>query len=245
MGKIFDIESPLMQGMNKIADLMWLNILVLVCSLPIFTIGASVTAAHYVSLKVHRNEESYITKEFFKAFKSNFKQSTLIWLIMMVIIIIFAGDFYLILNNLIEMPYFLKVIILAASFAFAFMLMWVFPLQAKFENSIGRTIKNAFAVGLMKFPKSFLMLILYALPWLVIWLTLRVLPLFLMFGFSVPIYISVLLYSKFFKKLEGNVLERMEAEGQLEKTTEQEDDSEKIFSDELLIRGEDDEQIRK
>lgn len=243
MGKWFALESPLIQGMNKVADLMWLNILVLFCSLPIFTIGASYTAAHYVALKIHRNEEGYITKDFFSAFKSNFKQSTLIWLILMVVIVILGCDYYLIMNDKIEVPYFLRIVILAATFIFAFMLMWIFPLQAKFDNTISRTIKNSFAVGLMKFPRSFLMLVFYLLPWLIVWLSLRTLPLFLVFGLSVPIYFSVMLYSKFFKKLENNVLERMNAEGETEDHAEElaeEQDDEKIFSDAPLFKGEDD-----
>ncbi|HKM35223.1 MAG TPA: DUF624 domain-containing protein [Lachnospiraceae bacterium] len=246
MGKLFNIESPLIQGMNKVADLMWLNILVLFCSLPIFTIGASLTAAHYVALKMHRNEEGYITKDFFRAFKSNFRQSTIVWLLMMLVAVILGFDYYLILENMIEVPYLLRVVIFAATFIFAFMLMWIFPMQAKFENSISRTIKNSFAVALMKFPRSILMLILYVIPWLIVWLSIRAIPLFLVFGVSVPIYFSVMLYNKFFKKLENNVMERIDAEGNTEDHAEEKaDDTERIFSDKPLIRGEDDYQSGK
>ena len=68
MGKFFDMDSPVMRTLNKVADLMWLNILTLVCCLPVITAGASITAMHYVLLKMVRNEESYITKDFFKSF---------------------------------------------------------------------------------------------------------------------------------------------------------------------------------
>ncbi len=237
MGKWFNLDSPLIQGMNKVADLMWLNILVLICSLPVFTIGASLTAAHYVALKMHRNEEGYITRDFFRAFKSNFKQSTLMWLLFMVVMLVLGCDYYLIKNNMIEVPYIIKVFIIAATFIFSFMLMWVFPMQAKFENKISRTIKNAFAVGMMKFPRSILMLIVYALPWFIVWLTLSILPLFLVFGISIPIYISTMLYNKFFKKLEDNILERTD---EVQDYAEEHDDVEKIFSDEPLIKMEED-----
>lgn len=237
MGKWFNLDSPLIQGMNKVADLMWLNILVLICSLPVFTIGASLTAAHYVALKMHRNEEGYITRDFFRAFKSNFKQSTIMWLFFMLVMLVLGCDYYLIKNNTIEVPYIIKVFIIAATFVFSFMLMWVFPMQAKFENKISRTIKNAFAVGMMKFPRSILMLIVYALPWFIVWLTLSILPLFLVFGISIPIYISTMLYNKFFKKLEDNILERTD---EVQDYTEEQDDVEKIFSDEPLIKMEED-----
>ena len=78
--KIFDLDSPLMNVLNKMADLMWLNILTLICCIPVITAGAALTSMHYVALKIVRNEESYITRSFFKSFKTNFRQATLIWL---------------------------------------------------------------------------------------------------------------------------------------------------------------------
>ena len=72
-------DNPVISGMSRIFDMMCLNVLWLVCSLPIFTIGASTTAMYTVMLKVVKNEEGYIVKGFFKAFKENFKKSTIIW----------------------------------------------------------------------------------------------------------------------------------------------------------------------
>jgi len=67
----FDLDSPLMNVLNKMADLMWLNILTLICCIPVITAGAALTSMHYVALKIVRNEESYITRSFFKSFKTN------------------------------------------------------------------------------------------------------------------------------------------------------------------------------
>ena len=64
--KIFDLDSPLMQFLNKMADLLWLNILTFICCIPIVTIGASLTAMHYMALKMVGNEECYITRGFSK-----------------------------------------------------------------------------------------------------------------------------------------------------------------------------------
>ncbi len=93
MGKFFDIDSPFIQFLNRVADLMILNFLVMICCLPIFTIGASYTAMHYVLLKMVRKEEGYLIRGFFKSFKQNFKQATLIWLGMLVLIAFFGVDF--------------------------------------------------------------------------------------------------------------------------------------------------------
>ena len=95
MGKLFDLESPLFSGLNKMADLIYLNLLTFVCCIPIITIGASMTALNYVVLKMVRNEDSHLTRQFFKSFKQNFKQATIIWLIILLAIIVLAGDFYI------------------------------------------------------------------------------------------------------------------------------------------------------
>lgn len=62
--KLFDLDSSLMQALNKLADLMWLNILTVIFCIPVVTAGASITAMHYMALKMARNEECYITRDF-------------------------------------------------------------------------------------------------------------------------------------------------------------------------------------
>ena len=76
-------DSGIMRVLSKICDIVCLNVLWLVCSLPIITIGASTTALYTVMLKLVKNEEGYIFKGFLHAFKLNFKQSTIIWLILL------------------------------------------------------------------------------------------------------------------------------------------------------------------
>ena len=78
MGKLFDLDSPLMQFLSRMADLMILNLVTLLFMIIPFTGGAALTGMHYVLLKMVRNEENYIIKGFWKSFKENFKQSTII-----------------------------------------------------------------------------------------------------------------------------------------------------------------------
>ena len=72
------MNSPVMSFFNKLTDLLFLNILWLVCSLPIITIGASTTAMYYVSITSIRMGDGYVAKRFFKSFVDNFKQATII-----------------------------------------------------------------------------------------------------------------------------------------------------------------------
>ena len=85
---IFKFDSPVMQFMAKVADMIILNILTLVLSIPIVTFGAAYTAKYYVSMKIIRGEESTVFKPYFKAFKDNFKQATLIWMIQLIILVL-------------------------------------------------------------------------------------------------------------------------------------------------------------
>ena len=82
---IFRYDSPLMQFLSRAADLIWVNLLVLICSIPVFTAGAALSAMENIIYKILHNEDVRVTREFFQAFAKNFKQATGIWLIILVI----------------------------------------------------------------------------------------------------------------------------------------------------------------
>ena len=81
--KLFNLDSPVMVFLSKVANLMILNVLTIICCIPIFTAGAAITALYYVTIKMARGDDPYIIKGYFKSFKENFKQATIIWLIML------------------------------------------------------------------------------------------------------------------------------------------------------------------
>ncbi len=225
--KFFNLDSPLMQALNKMADLMWLNLLALLGCIPIITVGPSLTALHYMALKIARNEEGYIARGFFKSFKENFKQSTAIWLIQLFVILVLAGDFIIMNFSGLEFSDFFQVILIAIAIMVFFTSMFLYPIQAKFENTVFRTIKNALFVGVLQFPKTVLMMILTMLPIALFVLFPQLMPVMVLFGFSVPAWLSAKLYDKFFQKLEDQFAE---AHGTNE---EPKDDDERIFKDEL------------
>ncbi len=229
--KIFDLDSPLMNVLNKVADLMWLNILTLICCIPIFTAGASFTALHYMCLKIVRNEESYITRGYFKSFKENFKQATIIWLFILVIAGILVGDYFIIVKSGLEFNQVVQIIIMLVGILLLFTTIYVFPILAKFSNTTIRTIKNALVASLIQLPKTILMIVFYALPIVLFVLSLRLFPFVFLFGFSVPAMLSAMIYNKFFKKLEIQIEEANAADGETEEIDEEDD--ERIFKDEL------------
>ena len=208
---------------------MWLNVLTMLCCIPVITVGPSLTAMHYMALKIVRNEEGYITRGFFKSFRENFKQGVAIWLIQLFVILMLVGDFMIIAYSGLEFSQFLQVVLLAIAIMVYFISMFLYPVLAKFENTVLHTIRNALFVGVLQFPKTVLMMILNVLPLALLFLVHQLVPVVFLFGLSIPAWLSAKLYNKFFQKLEDQYLQ---TNGPAVKGTEEEDD-ERIFRDEL------------
>lgn len=229
--KIFDIDSPLMRLLTKIADLMILNFLTILCCLPIVTAGAAFAALHYQVLKMHRNEETYVARGYFKAFKENLKQGTIVWLLLLLAVAFIIFDYVLLgFGQGSKVAYWYGVVIGAFAIFIAFTATMVFPIMAKFSNTTFCTIKNAMAISVLKFPQTILMIIMYVIPLLIFIFVYPLIPIVLMFGFSLPALGSAALYSKFFKKLEDQIIETQIANGEIEA---EEPDPDRIFKDEL------------
>ena len=223
---IFNLDSPVMQALGKVADLMWLNILTMICCIPIITIGPSLTAMHYMALKIVRNEECYITRGFFKSFKENFFQGMIIGVLTLFITLLLVGDFVLLRNPELGFGKFLQIMITIIAVLFTFTVLYVYPVLAKFANTTWRTIKNAFLMSIMQFPKTLLMIVIWALPLLLLWISGRTVPIVFLFGLSGPAWLCAHLYNKFFRKLEDQVM----AENPPEQAP---DEDENFFSDVL------------
>ena len=89
---IFSPESKFSKIMMRLAWGCYLNLLWIVCSLPIITVGASTTALYYVTLKIAEDREGDITQQFFRAFRSNFKQATQLWLMLLLLGVVLGVD---------------------------------------------------------------------------------------------------------------------------------------------------------
>lgn len=229
--KILDIDGPLITLLGKMADMMWLTILTMICCIPVFTIGASLTALHYVALKMARNEEGYITKSFFKSFKENFRQATIIWLLFLVVIAFLVTDYRIITKMDVEVGKAVEALLFIVALFVTFTFVYVWPILAKFSNTVRRTIWNAFTVSAAQFPKTFLMIFIYAVPFL-LWyfvepLIPQILPILFVFWLSIPAYLSAKLYNQFFKTMEERILaaEAEMSEGVSEEVCGEEKDS--------------------
>jgi uncharacterized membrane protein YesL len=202
MNKIFDMDSPFMRFLNRVADLLFLNIIVMVCCIPIVTIGAAFTAMHYVLLKMVRGEEGYLFRGFLKSFKQNFKQATAIWLMILLFIAVFVGDTLVFNYSTIEFPAVFKIVLVMVGIIVVLISTYIFPLLARFDNTVKNTVKNATLLAVANLPKTLAMALIYATPLLMGYLSAYSYVFIFMFGLSLPAYAAAYIYSNIFKKFE-------------------------------------------
>ncbi len=157
MERFLGIDSPVMRALSIAADLAVLNLLWLVCCIPLVTIGASTTAMYSVALKLAKGDDGYVCRRFFRAFKQNFKQATVIHVVACVFAAIFAADFFIYTHGG-TVPQFFLILLLAAALLAAIFLSWVYPILAQFENSLWNLCKNAWAMAIVHLPFTVILL---------------------------------------------------------------------------------------
>lgn len=152
------MDSPLMRFLTKIADLMVLNILFCITSIPLITIGASWTALYSVTLKMVRDEEGSVSRSYFRSFRQNFRQATLLWLGVLVVLALLVLDIR-VLNGMAggTAPGLLRVGVEILALLGIMVLRYLFPSLARFEASLADTLKNACMMALAHLPKTALM----------------------------------------------------------------------------------------
>lgn len=191
--------------MSRVADLIILNLLCLVCCIPIVTIGPSVSAMFYVTLKMVRNEESYIVRGFFKSFKQNLKQGILINLIMLAAGVLLAIDISICRGTAGSLGKVLIVIFMMILVIYLMLFMYIYPVLAKFYNTIRNTFINAFLMSIRHLPYTVLMILISAAPALVLFIPSAqvqstVILLLVLLGFSGIAYINSHFLVKIFDK---------------------------------------------
>ncbi len=223
MSRITDPEGPFAQTMTKVANLALINIWFIICSIPIFTIGASFTAMMDIAWNMTKGTEgTAITKAFFKSFKSNFKKSTAIWLIQLVLLILLAFDFYIGLHSNLQggitVAYFAVSGI--ALMLVVFTTWYALTMQAIFENTVGNMIKNGLMISIARFPYSVCIAVCLLSPGILFQMSpahaFFFIPLLVLVWFGCVAYAAAFIFRK--------ALKPFLPEGYGEETEEKEDD---------------------
>lgn len=199
---IFSVDGKLARILNRIGDLMLLNILTLITCIPVITIGASISSMFHITLLMVKNEEGKIIPSYFKAFKENLKQSTLIWILGGGLSLFLLFDIWLLGSVNFSFVKTYK-IVLFVLFLFIMMLtLFVLVTQARFDNTLKNTIKNGVLFCFIHFLKSILMFVVMLLPVALLFLSLRALSVDVLLGLSGPAYLTSIYFRDLFKNFE-------------------------------------------
>lgn len=199
----FNYDNPVWRFIGKFGDLILLNILWIICSIPVFTIGASTTAVYYVTLKLARDDDGYTIRSFFKSFKENFKQSTTIWLILLVIGLILGTDMYFFIRLFAgagTVRTVMLTVFLAMGVVYLAVFTYIFPIQARFFNTVKRTFFNAFFMSLRHLFRTIGMLAIDGalVAAAFVFMIPPVLMVFMLFGFPLLAFINSYILSPVF-----------------------------------------------
>jgi uncharacterized membrane protein YesL len=198
-------EHSFMRGLGRLCDLILLNVLFIISSIPLITAGAAATAMYTVTLKLVKHEESYIVKGFLVAFKDNFKKATIAWLILL------GAGLLVYLNVILSagMPIastFLMPVFVFFAIVLAFIGMYVFPLLARYEDTLRGIFKNAFLLAMTKLPLTLLLLGVHVSPMVFIILNTEMFMVGLVFyaiiGFTAIAWFSSKILRRAFKVID-------------------------------------------
>ncbi len=152
--KFLSYDSKFSQILLRLCKSCCLNALWMMCSLPVFTIGASTTALYYASFKIVKEEDRSLTRTFFRAFRENFRQATVLWLIFLAFGILLGADGYFLYrlranSSGAEAMLFTLMLacVIAAAVVYVIALLYVFPLVASVSNTNWAMVKNSFLIG--------------------------------------------------------------------------------------------------
>ena len=195
------MENPVMRALSTTADLIMLNLLTILCCLPVVTVGAALTALNTAAIKIVRGEETAPVKDYFRAFRVNFKKGTILGLVFLLIFAVLIVD-YLAAGNAVSI---LRPVIAAIALLVLMLGQYAFAMLARYENTLRGTLKNALLLSIGYFPRTLGMAVFAAALWLLAIQFLRYgAPILFLFGFSLPCYVTILLLRKVFDNLEKN-----------------------------------------
>ncbi|MCH9275951.1 DUF624 domain-containing protein [Bifidobacterium amazonense] len=206
MAKVFDQDNVFFRFMGVVFDLIQLNLLTLLCCLPVVTAGASLTAMHTVLWRMIRHEETYISRQFFASFKRNFKQATAVWAVYLLAIVVLTVDVLVTLQMPAGQRRLMFAFLALVGVILVALAQWYFPMLSRYDNTVGGHVKNAASLAIGCFPRTLceiVILVAFVLAYMQ-WFV-YVIPFLIILGISLPEYCCAWLYNPVFQRLDGEV----------------------------------------
>lgn len=160
--KLFRVDGPIYNFMDTLKNLFLINVCLILCSIPIVTFGAAVVAAYDVALRMVKNEEGYVMKQFFQAFKANLKQGCILGLITLGCMEVLWLDYQLV-TKLDDVSIFVIMIGIVSAFIFFFSLLYAYPQVARYNNKLPRILKNSFRISMKYIFRTVILVVVLAL----------------------------------------------------------------------------------
>lgn len=209
------LKDSLLGFFYDLFDLMVLNLLWLLCSLPIITVGPATCALYSVTLKLVRHEQVSPIKDFFRGMKENLKAGLLLGLAAIVLLIVAAGDAWFALAQTGELRSLYLVIAVIIGVVWLIFISYTFALQAMFDNPLKVQILNAFKLAVIAPGKTvalwLILLIPVIVPLVLPLVALKMLGfLYLVVGFSGPVYGASRILRGIFDRVNGGTQETAE-----------------------------------
>lgn len=199
-------DSDLMNAISRATDYVLLNILCVVFCIPVVTAGAAMTAKYYVAMKIMRKEEPVILKSFFKSFRENFKQATILWLIGLFVMGFLAMDWYLFGKmQQTEINLVFRIALFVLSAVVVMSVFCVFPILARFRVTIKEALRSAVLFSLLHIPHMILVVVLEFLPYYIGFYYMRWFIAIWVIGVGLSLYYAAWMYTKAFAKIEEPV----------------------------------------
>ena len=194
MKNTFDMDYLFFRFMSRLGDIFMLNLIFVLTCIPVITIGAAVTAMMSTTLKMSVNKEGYIVSQYWKAFKQNFKQATVIHLIMTGVGVLLGFDIYYWFSRKTGISKMMLIVAVIMMFVYLMVLLYAYVQQALFENSIKENLKNGFLTSLKNLPVTILLIICLAVIIAAMYFLSAAKVIMLLFGFGLWGYLSAFLY---------------------------------------------------
>ncbi|MCR5293936.1 MAG: DUF624 domain-containing protein [Lachnospiraceae bacterium] len=201
MNTLFDPDGFLMQGLRQISSLLLLNLLTLLFCLPLISSGAALAAMHYVIYDMQEGREGYIGRTLLTRFKADLKKGTILTLLFAAAGIFLYIDYQAASGENALLPPFFKIPAIALGILLFAVFLYAIPLEAKFENTVSATLKNAAILAAAYLPRTIGMMAIDAVFIFLVTQVSRLLPLAFFFGLSLPAFLRSFLYYPLLKKM--------------------------------------------
>jgi uncharacterized membrane protein YesL len=173
-----DNDSYFGRFMTKFGIIIGANLMFVVFSLPVFTIGAGLTALYHVMFRTLRSGGVVNPfKEFWKGFKTNFRQATISWLVFVFITGFLTVDLQICAQATGHVRH-LRFAIYAIMAAVIFLYLYLLPTMVAFEDTIPHLIRNAMYF-IAKKPLRFVVIAFFDIfPLVLTYTDLKMMPLY-------------------------------------------------------------------